>query len=66
MSVSYRRLILDPLALKPKTPLISIIIYNDAIDAINNALDYVTNKSEKKVLDKLLIEVKRNRDGYYD
>ena len=63
---SYRRLILDPRAFKPITDEIDMSIYNDAIDAINDAYEYVNNKSEKKLLDKLLVEVKRNMRGYYD
>ena len=64
--MSYRRLILDPLAFKPINEDIDISIYNDAIDAINDAYKYVVNKSEKKILDKLLTEIKRNKRGYYD
>ena len=64
--MSYRRLILDPRAFKPITDDIDISIYNDAMDAINDAYEYVTNKSETKILDRLLKEVKRNKTGYYD
>lgn len=63
---SYRRLILDPRAFKPVSDNIDIMIYNDAIDAINYASTYVVNKSEKKILDTLLIEVKKNKYGSYD
>jgi hypothetical protein len=62
---SYRRLILDPRAFKPISNNINISIYNDAIDAINIAFEYANNKSEKKILNKLLSEVKRNKRGYY-
>ena len=64
--MSYRRLILDPQAFKPINEDIDISIYNDAIDAINDAYEYVVNKSEKKILDKILTEVKRNKQGYYN
>jgi protein associated with RNAse G/E len=64
--MSYRRLILDPRAFKPIADDIDISIYNDAIDAINDAYEYVVNKSETKILDRLLKEVKRNKTGYYD
>lgn len=66
MSETYRRLILDPRALKPRSQGIERSIYSDAISAINEAKKIVHVDSEVEVLEKLLAEVKRNRCGYYD
>lgn len=63
--MSYRRLVIDPRAFKPISDNIDISIYNDAIEAVYDAYEYVYIESEKKLLDKLLVEIKRNKRGHY-
>ena len=62
MSESYKRLVIDPRALKPFFKVFDNKIYLDATEAINNAIDHqYTTSSEKHVLYTLREVVQKNQ-----
>ena len=62
MNNEYKILVLDPRCLKPVYIVNDERIYGDAIDAINKALKHRhITKSEKRILEQLKIEVRKNR-----
>lgn len=62
MSESYKKLFIDPRALKPKSITKDRFIYQDAIRAIEEALNYPhITKSEKSVLKYMKTEIELNR-----
>lgn len=67
---TYRKLVIDPRALRPKSEVNSRKIYRDAIRAIDNAKNFLNDdnngctehvQSDINVLDALRLEVSRNR-----
>jgi hypothetical protein len=62
MASIYKKLILDPRCFKPFNEVNDGSIYTEAISAINEALlmPHITD-SEKKVLEAMILEVRKNR-----
>ena len=62
MSVSYKKLILDPRCLQPSYEVNNIAIYIDALAAIESAIiSSEILESEKAVLEAIKLEVRKNR-----
>ena len=62
MADSYKRLVLDPRCLKPAHQTNDRFVYIDAIDAINEAIDYPhITQSEMAIIEQLKSEIRKNR-----
>jgi len=62
MSDMYKKLVLDPRCLKPAYEVNDRYVYIDALEAVNNAMNHQhATKSEKEILDKMKLEIRKNR-----